>query len=575
MSLTSVELNYLIWRYLQESGFELAAYALDQSAHCRDYVHPNNPAVDMVRPGTLANLVQKGILYVFLDDAANELSRLHSLVEALVRDHQAQEAHKSALNESRMDTKNGGEGEAPGASGLAKTNLQAKGEYVVENAENKANAPAYDSAVCPSSPNGNATPKNVDQPHADFSTASIVPVARCAPSLAAAWHPSTAVFAVGLGNLTAAIHALGTGVIAESVRLNHPLIMEGDSAVANAISLVAWHPQGSMLVTAGADGEMRAWSPDGRLKNVANSLTDLDRTALALTELAWNPSGLLAYTIDAKHTLRVWDGVTLSLLHELREPMLAVAASCACWLGDRKFAVSTAKNTIKIYSVGAAATPDVAVLCVGQLTGHTHVITGLTFSAKSRLLTSLSDVDYAIKVWNSQSAQDAIELNVALENLPHVHYHTTPIIGTHWLSRPADVQDNVLLTVSMEGTVNIWDAFTGDALLSANVFQNPDNFCFADDQPEVLTKNSLVFASAVSPNGKYLALGDDVGNVSMWDVLVSHYVDLKDTLRCLAIYGPGYDTEAGICELVWDHSGRYLCVSYQGTESAVFGWDRA
>ncbi|RKP31529.1 WD40 repeat-like protein [Metschnikowia bicuspidata] len=542
MSLTSVELNYLVWRYLQESGFELAAYALDQSAHCRDYVHPNNPAVDMVRPGTLANLVQKGILYVLLDDAANELSRLHSLVEALVRDHQAQEAHKSALSESRMDTKNGGKGEGPGASGLAKKNRQAKGEYV---------------------------------PHAEFSTASIVPVARCAPSLAAAWHPSTAVFAVGLGNLTAAIHALGTGVIAESVRLNHPLIMDGDSAVANAISLVAWHPQGSMLVTAGADGEMRAWSPDGRLENVANSLTDLDRTALALIALAWNPSGLLAYTIDAKHTLRVWDGATLSLLHELREPMPAVAAPYACWLGDRKFAVSTAKNTIKIYSVGAAATPDVAVLCVGQLAGHTHVITSLAFSATSRLLTSLSDVDYAIKVWNSQSAQDAIELNVALENLPHVHYHTTPIIGTHWLSRPADVQDSVLLTVSMEGTVNIWDAFTGDALVSANVFQNPDNFRFADDQPEVLTKNSLVFASAVSPNGKYLALGDDVGNVSMWDVLVSRYADLKDTLRCLAIYGPGYDTEAGICDLVWDHSGRYLCVSYQGTESAVFEWDRA
>ena len=66
MSLTSKELNYLIWRYLQESGYDLSAYALDQQSQCSEY--ENNPTtqelIQKIKPGCLVDLIQKGILYM-------------------------------------------------------------------------------------------------------------------------------------------------------------------------------------------------------------------------------------------------------------------------------------------------------------------------------------------------------------------------------------------------------------------------------------------------------------------------------------------------------------------------------
>lgn len=550
MSLTSVELNYLIWRYLQESGFELAAYAFEKNSKCLDYAHPLNKAIDIIQPGCLPNLVQKGILYALLEENAGDKNKLLTLVEALLSDQKALEAAQSSaqLQVSLKESQNG-TAIVLGQSNESQNNVTVSGDDQAEDAE------MHD---------------------ATFTTHILKPAIGCSPSLAASWHPSTTVIAFGMNDLTAVIHALNDNGIAETVLLSHPPIIEGDTTRPNPITLVVWDPQGTMLVTSGANGEMRAWSPDGRLKNVANSMTDLDRTAVALTSLVWNHRGLLAFTVDVNNTFRLWDGSTLSLLHELRDVETLSSDVCAVWLGDKKFAVSTSRDTIKIYSVGPSGNPeDLAVMCVGQLAGHSHQITNLSFSGTSRLLASLSDIDYSIKVWNSQSSQDAIELNVAAEKLPHIHYHTTPIIGLHWLHRPGDIQGSDLLSVSMDGSINIWDAFTGDSLISANVFQNPDNFQFGEEQePELLTKNSLVFATAVSPNGKFLAIGDDSGTVSVWDIVVSKYTDQKELLRCLGVYGPPEKSEAGICELVWDTSGSFLSACFQGAESAIFSWQQ-
>lgn len=551
MSLTSVELNYLIWRYLQESGFELAAYAFEKNSKCLDYAHPKNAIVDILEPGCLPNLVQKGILYALLEDTANNKALLLTLVEALIKD-------QKALQEAESKTLSNEQTVMPQLNGTA--------EKIPEASPGKLQSNGAESST---------DDMDIESHHDDisFTTEILLPSVNCSPSLAAAWHPSTSVIALGMNELTAVIHALNENGIAESVLLSHPPIVDGDSTIPNPISFVAWDPQGTMVVTSGANGEMRAWSPDGRLKNVVNSLTDLDRSAAALSALSWNHRGLLAFTIDLNNNFRLWDGTTLSLLQELRDLDPHSSDICACWLGDKKFAVSTGKNTIKIYSVTSTGIPDdVGVMCVGQLAGHAHQVTNMAFSPTSRLLASLSDVDYVIKVWNSQSSQDAIELNAAEEKLPHMHYHTTPIIGLHWLNRPSDVQGIELLSASMDGSVNIWDAFTGDALISANVFENADNYRFKDEQPELVTKNSLIFATAISPDGKYLAIGDDSGNVSIWDISVFKYNDEKDTLRCLGLFGPATESDAGVCELAWDHSGKYLSVCYQGIDSAVFEW---
>lgn len=551
MSLTSVELNYLVWRYLQESGFELAAYAFDKKSRCLDYAHPLNKTVDILQPGCLPNLVQKGILYALLEDNMADKEKLLTLVQAVLSDIKAMKDDLLPPTEGLS---------LPNSTSELASELESE-DVLHKEEENTENTVASDTEMLDVS----------------FKTKILTPTVECKPSIAASWHPSTTVIALGMNDLTGCIHALSSGNIAESVLLSHPPIINGDTIVPNPISLVAWDPAGTMLVTAGANGEMRAWSPDGHLKNVANSVTDLNCSTAPLSSIIWNNRGLLVFTIDLTNTFRLWDGATLALLQEMRDLEPETTEICALWLGDKKFALSTSRNTIKIYSAGPSDSPDdLAVICVGQLAGHSHQITNLSFGPICRLLASLSDVDYSIKVWNSQSSQDAIELNTTSEKLPNMHYHTTPIIGLHWVNRPGDVQGSELLSVSMDGSVNVWDAFTGDSLISANVFQNSDNFQFEDEQdPEITTKNSLVFASAVSPNGKYLALGDDSGTISVWDISVSNYTDQRDLLRCLGVFSPSAGGEAGICELVWDKTGKYLSSSYQGAESFIFEWPQS
>ena len=60
MSITSDELNYLIHRYLQESGFTHSAFAFGNEA-C---VNQTNIIASIVPPGALISIAQKGLQFV-------------------------------------------------------------------------------------------------------------------------------------------------------------------------------------------------------------------------------------------------------------------------------------------------------------------------------------------------------------------------------------------------------------------------------------------------------------------------------------------------------------------------------
>ncbi|XP_010550346.1 PREDICTED: F-box-like/WD repeat-containing protein TBL1XR1 [Tarenaya hassleriana] len=62
-SLTSVELNYLVFRYLQESGFTHSAFALGYEAG----INKCNIDGNMVPPGALIRFVQKGMQYLEME----------------------------------------------------------------------------------------------------------------------------------------------------------------------------------------------------------------------------------------------------------------------------------------------------------------------------------------------------------------------------------------------------------------------------------------------------------------------------------------------------------------------------
>lgn len=75
MSLSSNQLNYLIWRYLQEGGLDVSAYALQDETKVDQYEKRYG---DKVPLGCLVDLVQKGILYTKVNELVDKKSNIAS-----------------------------------------------------------------------------------------------------------------------------------------------------------------------------------------------------------------------------------------------------------------------------------------------------------------------------------------------------------------------------------------------------------------------------------------------------------------------------------------------------------------
>lgn len=541
MSLTSRELNYLIWRYFQEAGYDLSAFTFDRQSQCLKYEHAENEKIiEKIEPGCLVDLVQKGILYTIAESDAKDDSD-YTLLGALVQQEIANLSDSNfskAKNQKRFQLKSEVE------------NGKQEGDMDLDNGPD----------------------------HADFETKEISTELSFSSSLSCDWHPISEVLAYGKPNGSAIINAIKEGKFVESVEINHPDLLN----VKNEINIVSWSPLGNLLLTAGAFSEIRAWSPDGKLKNIANTVfedinAESEIKQSLITNILWNKLGKFVITIDSANNTTIWDGVTLSLVRQIQTEELddatTAAVQTACWLGEDKFALTTATQGIKIFDIVQphVGVNNFEVKSIGNLPGHQNHISLMKLNEFSKLLVTCSDYDYEVKVWSSSSAHTSLDLNVKSEKNQGLKLHASPIIGLHWIP---STEKSILASLSMEGILNIWDAESGENLKSSELFKNAENF-----SPELrhhVSKDVLLFNSDLSPNGKLLAVGDDFGKISVWDVNIeSHGSEDKSFVRCVAIYTPDIpevenkDSTIGLSDLHWDHDSKKLAASYIGIESVI------
>ncbi|KAI5968597.1 hypothetical protein CANMA_002342 [Candida margitis] len=538
MSLTSRELNYLIWRYFQEAGYDLSAFTFDRQSQCSKYEHAENEKIiEKIEPGCLVDLVQKGILYTIADSDSKGDSD-YSLLGALV---QQEITNLSDTN-------------------FSKAKCQKRFQLKTE-AENG---------------------KQEDDMELDNSTESIKfetketsPESNFPSSLTCDWHPTSEVLAYGKPNGSAIINAIIDGKFVESVEISHPDLLN----VKNEINIVSWSPLGNLLLTTGAFSEIRAWSPDGRLKNIANTVfedinAESEIKQSLITSVLWNKSGKFVITIDSVNRTTLWDGVTLSLVRQIQtEEQTDTAIQTACWLGEDKFALTTATQGIKIYDITQPhlGVNSFEVQSIGNLPGHQNHISLIKLNDFSKLLATCSDFDYEIKVWSSSSTHTSLDLNVKSEKNQGLKLHASPIIGLHWIP---STEKSILISLSMEGNFNIWDAESGDNIKSSELFKNAENF--SSELRHHVSKEVLLFNSVLSPNGKLLAIGDDYGKISVWDVNIDGYTsEDKSFVKCVTLYTPeipqveGKEATIGLCDLHWDHESKKLAASYIGIESVI------
>ncbi|CAH2350404.1 SIR4-interacting protein Sif2p [[Candida] railenensis] len=657
MSLTSTELNYLVWRYLQESGSDLAAYALEKHSQCSSYEgNKNLEIIKRIQPGCLIDLVQKGILYSLAEHKASTeedskrkeppLNSILSLFGAVLEDEHLEEyVRKAGLKDSAtcddIEKKGIIEGNGNGVANGGATSGEpgAKQEYKPEgtvrstppdsNAEEKEDDHRGEhtdsTGAHPSAGSQEETdegkPVVEEEVIPAFNTKLIHPNITFPSSITSHWHPKTEVFAYGREDSLAVIVALSGDSIAESVTLTHSTISGLDTK--NEISIVSWAPAGNIIVTSAINGELRAWSPDGKLKNIANTSTFqstelTNQSSTMVSNLIWSESGQFLLSLDIHNQVCLWNGNNLSLIQQVRPPDEEtnpddegvvdegtsgsdIQLIDACWLDESKFAISTSKHTIKIFAISHTHPSSFGGLPlakpIGSLSGHDHPISILKFNKNSKILASCSDFDYIIKIWHSNSLQHSLLLNVSKDDNPsNLILHRTPIISLSWLD------DHILMSVSMEGVINIWNVKSGEVIVSTNISETTKESIRIEKEGEddimkdVDAENEeqkqetktrqesdkfILFNASVSSNNKWLVLGDDLGRVTIWDVSLESYPKKVDgsthsVLRCLGVYeheGVKSDsTDIGICDISWSSVSNKVCVSYKGCDSVVFDW---
>ncbi|KAJ3594876.1 hypothetical protein NHX12_004181 [Muraenolepis orangiensis] len=285
MSISSDEVNFLVYRYLQESGFSHSAFTFGIESH----ISQSNINGALVPPAALISIIQKGLQYVEAEVSINEDGTLFdgrpieslSLIDAVMPDvvQTRQQAYReNGSTAGSLPTANNGEGaangEENGGHGLANHHVEMmEVERSVEIPQSKAMVlRGHESEV-----------------------------------FICAWNPVNDLLASGSGDSTARIWNLseaGTGGSTQLV-LRHCIREGGQDVPSNKdVTSLDWNSEGTLLATGSYDGFARIWTKDG---NLASTLGQHKGPIFALK---WNKKGNFILSAGVDKTTIIWDAHT-------------------------------------------------------------------------------------------------------------------------------------------------------------------------------------------------------------------------------------------------------------------------
>eukprot|EP00730_Choanoeca_flexa_P008556 TRINITY_DN12503_c1_g4_i2.p1 TRINITY_DN12503_c1_g4~~TRINITY_DN12503_c1_g4_i2.p1 ORF type:complete len:476 (+),score=55.15 TRINITY_DN12503_c1_g4_i2:101-1528(+) len=347
MSIDSDQINFLIYRYLIESGFQHSSFTFAQeSGVTRSSVTSNK-----IPPGALIAHLQRALNYVQAEVNLTEDGRPADLedldaVEAL----NLIEACQPEVCEQRRKQ--------------LTAHLKEQGKLNNYKPQAPEPAPTSDTAV--------------SQADTILFRGHEKVVFTCA------WNPQELLLASGSSDSTARIWDVKNPTREPAV-LRHVTGNDG----ARDVTSLHWSPDGLLLASGSYDGVARIWSKTGDLQ------LRLTGHNGPIFSLRWSPSGKLLVTSGVDGSAIVWqtaNGEQLYAFHVHSDPCVDAA-----WRDEDVLACCSTDKTVSICNVKQRK-------LLHRLTGHEDEVNSVRWHDSGMYLASCSD-DKTARIWDLDKAQ--------------------------------------------------------------------------------------------------------------------------------------------------------------------------
>ncbi|XXG57012.1 hypothetical protein AAC387_Pa03g4282 [Persea americana] len=572
-SITSNELNYLVFRYLQESGFTHSAFALGYEAG----INKSNIDGNLVPPGALVTFVQKGLQYLELEanvsisetDVDDDFSFLQPLdlitkdvyeLRQIIKEkkeniqkereknkekdmecdreperergrekeRERQEKEKERQERDKEREKDRGKLEKDRERGKEKDKEKQHEEptdkELGRDCEDKVKDKHDENGVCrgpepmdiaPSSPT-----VTCEIPSSDVKVLE----GHALEVFACSWSPAGSLLATGSGDSTARIWTIADGPCSSSVQsgpskvlvLRHSKSKGTGIEKSKDVTTLEWNGEGTLLATGSYDGQARIWTKDGELKSTLNKHKG------PIFSLKWNKKGDSILTGSVDKTAIVWDAKTGEWKQQFEfhsAPTLDVD-----WRNNVSFATCSTDSMIYVCKVGENRP-------IKAFSGHQGEVNAIKWDPTGSLLASCSD-DVTAKIWSLKQDKCLHDLKEHFKEIYTIRWSPTGQ-GT---SNPN--QKLVLASASFDATIKLWDVELGSLLYSFNGHREP------------------VYAVAFSPNAEYLASGSLDRCVHIWSMKEGKIVKT-------------YKGGGGIFEVCWNKEGDKIAACFSDSTVCV------
>uniref|UniRef100_A0A8C9EGF2 Transducin beta like 1 X-linked receptor 1 n=1 Tax=Pavo cristatus TaxID=9049 RepID=A0A8C9EGF2_PAVCR len=293
MSISSDEVNFLVYRYLQESGFSHSAFTFGIESH----ISQSNINGALVPPAALISIIQKGLQYVEAEVSINEVSK-NSLRGRALRPFQN-------IKVCLLST------------------------VVSHNADNHTDMMEVDGDV--------EIPPNK----------AVVLRGHESEVFICAWNPVSDLLASGSGDSTARIWNLSENSTSGSTQLvlRHCIREGGQDVPSNKdVTSLDWNSEGTLLATGSYDGFARIWTKDG---NLASTLGQHKGPIFALK---WNKKGNFILSAGVDKTTIIWDAHTGEAKQQF--PFHSAPALDVDWQSNNTFASCSTDMCIHVCKLG-------------------------------------------------------------------------------------------------------------------------------------------------------------------------------------------------------------------------------